>query len=297
MRKQAFTLIELLVVIAIIAILAAILFPVFAQAKMAAKKTSELSNWKQMTLGSLMYAGDYDDTFTLMCDWGDGTQSNLGWADRLAPYMKNLNILRSPLDSFQQVDGNYEGWLGPTLSVASNSLDGGPLWADNTFHGVIGIDEFANWGGPIGTTTQTAITQVASTVMFAPKYSSDLQKVVLPADAWAGAANVSDWVPVSQFRWDCEPGAPLSGGSSGTCFYTGINGEPDYYLADGIPNGARAQNNWPRGKNGGVSTAQMATNVTSNFSFADGHAKGMQPPATNPDGVFQPLNNMWDAKR
>lgn len=61
--KKAFTLIELLVVIAIIAILAAILFPVFAQAKMAAKKASCLSNVKEVTLAGVMYAGDADDTF------------------------------------------------------------------------------------------------------------------------------------------------------------------------------------------------------------------------------------------
>src|SRR5687767_3270463 len=61
MARRAFTLIELLVVIAIIAILAAILFPVFAQAKEAAKKTQCLSNTKQTVLGALMYAADYDD--------------------------------------------------------------------------------------------------------------------------------------------------------------------------------------------------------------------------------------------
>src|SRR6202044_3404279 len=60
-QKRAFTLIELLVVIAIIAILAAILFPVFAQAKAAAKGASCLSNTKQLTLANLMYVNDYDD--------------------------------------------------------------------------------------------------------------------------------------------------------------------------------------------------------------------------------------------
>jgi prepilin-type N-terminal cleavage/methylation domain-containing protein len=63
--KRAFTLIELLVVIAIIAILAAILFPVFAQAKEAAKKTTALSNVKQMGTGFAIYLGDSDDTFPL----------------------------------------------------------------------------------------------------------------------------------------------------------------------------------------------------------------------------------------
>ena len=61
--KNAFTLIELLVVIAIIAILAAILFPVFAQAKAAAKKTAGLSNVKQLNLGLIMYAADHDDYY------------------------------------------------------------------------------------------------------------------------------------------------------------------------------------------------------------------------------------------
>src|ERR1700677_1343177 len=61
--KKAFTLIELLVVIAIIAILAAILFPVFAQAKEAAKKTSCLSNMKQLGLADIMYVNDHDDTY------------------------------------------------------------------------------------------------------------------------------------------------------------------------------------------------------------------------------------------
>src|ERR1700744_1585713 len=65
MQRKAFTLIELLVVIAIIAILAAILFPVFAQAKMAAKITSALSNAKQLGTAYLMYTNDNDDTFPL----------------------------------------------------------------------------------------------------------------------------------------------------------------------------------------------------------------------------------------
>lgn len=70
MRRRGFTLIELLVVIAIIAILAAILFPVFAQAREKARQTSCLSNVKQITLGMLMYVQDYDETFPSGYDFG-----------------------------------------------------------------------------------------------------------------------------------------------------------------------------------------------------------------------------------
>lgn len=90
-RNAGFTLIELLVVIAIIAILAAILFPVFAQAKTAAKKTSDLSNLKQTALAVLMYAGDNEDRIPHY-NWPEGYI----FATRVLPYMKNKDILRNP---------------------------------------------------------------------------------------------------------------------------------------------------------------------------------------------------------
>jgi len=90
-RSKAFTLIELLVVIAIIAILAAILFPVFAQAKVAAKKTSDLSNVKQTVLSVLMYSNDSDDMIPHY-NWPEGYI----FAARVQPYMKSRGILRNP---------------------------------------------------------------------------------------------------------------------------------------------------------------------------------------------------------
>src|SRR5205823_5349290 len=75
-RKRGFTLIELLVVIALIAILVGILFPVFAQVRSEARKTTCLSNTKQVALAALMYAGDYDEVFPRVdnngqCDFGE----------------------------------------------------------------------------------------------------------------------------------------------------------------------------------------------------------------------------------
>lgn len=89
---RAFTLIELLVVIAIIAILAAILFPVFAQAKEAAKKTTCLSNTKEIGISSALYGGDYDDTFVpLIVETHGPRYSDLRdiWYGLLNPYVKN----------------------------------------------------------------------------------------------------------------------------------------------------------------------------------------------------------------
>jgi prepilin-type N-terminal cleavage/methylation domain-containing protein/prepilin-type processing-associated H-X9-DG protein len=86
-RIRGFTLIELLVVITIIAILAAILFPVFSSAKEAAKRTSCISNSKQLSLGILMYAGDQDDMIP-PCQ----NESFVLWPDLVNPYVRNDKV-------------------------------------------------------------------------------------------------------------------------------------------------------------------------------------------------------------
>src|SRR5471032_2497520 len=104
MLSRAFTLIELLVVIAIIAILAAILFPVFAQAKFAAKKTVDLSNAKQIGLAVKLYLNDSDDTMPIFYAYNSDPgiytpPAHHGTEVLLEPYVKSPALFKSPLDS------------------------------------------------------------------------------------------------------------------------------------------------------------------------------------------------------
>jgi prepilin-type N-terminal cleavage/methylation domain-containing protein len=123
--KRAFTLIELLVVIAIIAILAAILFPVFAQAKEAAKRTSCLSNAKQIGTAVMMYLGDYDGTFPIHYAYNSippaGQPGHKGVEVLLAPY---VGMGRSRIDSASGLP------VTPLMELFKCSLDrGGPYTA------------------------------------------------------------------------------------------------------------------------------------------------------------------------
>jgi prepilin-type N-terminal cleavage/methylation domain-containing protein/prepilin-type processing-associated H-X9-DG protein len=123
-RRHGFTLIELLVVIAIIAILAAILFPVFARAREKARQSSCASNLKQITLGLLMYAQDYDERFPIeFFGWGDITPT---WREVTVPYIKNTQVYQCPSESAWTwtygMDPNWTVWnggyYGETLKLA-----------------------------------------------------------------------------------------------------------------------------------------------------------------------------------
>ncbi len=110
MRRRGFTLIELLVVIAIIAILAAILFPVFARAREKARQTSCLSNVKQIMLGVMMYAQDYDEVLPIGSNWTTPAGS-IVWDQALEPYVKNQQVFICPSEQRKQHARNLGyGW-------------------------------------------------------------------------------------------------------------------------------------------------------------------------------------------
>ena len=117
--RGGFTLIELLVVIAIIAILAAILFPVFAQAREAARKTACLSNGKQMALGMSMYSQDYDEM--LPRGWTSTGGPNNGardWKDDIQPYVKNKPVFNCPSRIMQYPGYGYNVYLATGTGAA-----------------------------------------------------------------------------------------------------------------------------------------------------------------------------------
>lgn len=127
--KRGFTLIELLVVIAIIAILAAMLFPVFARAREAARKSACLSNLKQIGLASMMYMQDYDGYFPTAEHICNPHTKLIG---QLMPYMKNVQILycpSAPSMGVQQIVESEANVAAGNISYYYFSFDGLPSTA------------------------------------------------------------------------------------------------------------------------------------------------------------------------
>lgn len=148
MSKKAFTLIELLVVIAIIAILAAILFPVFAQAREKARQTSCLSNHKQLALAALAYTSDYDEKFPIVGSAEDpygssGTAYTVlegvknskneaydGWSLVMLPYIKSRALFLCP-----SMPHEFQG------ANACAKYDGKPITNNYSYNWLLGSDD------------------------------------------------------------------------------------------------------------------------------------------------------------
>lgn len=139
-NKKAFTLIELLVVVTIIAILAAILFPVFGRAKEAARKTVALSNMRQLAIAVMMYTVDHDDTYVPSTNYdAQTTDVSRIWTVPIFPYVKNKDIFVSP---GSETSKYAEGWstrhqqsIGMNGATAFGTVAGGLAPADACLDG------------------------------------------------------------------------------------------------------------------------------------------------------------------
>jgi prepilin-type N-terminal cleavage/methylation domain-containing protein/prepilin-type processing-associated H-X9-DG protein len=266
--KWGFTLIELLVVIAIIAILAAILFPVFARARENARRASCQSNLKQIGLGVLQYAQDYDEKYPT-ADWWNPTPSGtkpVGWANRIQPYLKSLQVFGCPSDSnaLKPMWGNpAEGYY---VSYAGNAYRDNVGWTESgaphrgPFGSSGGMDTPGGWVAP-GGASLAAMTRPAETIMVFEKNPKDYEPAACPT---------GDLLPT----WNILAGETALGDN-----------------CQRIPDATRANAPWPNGKAGAVSAPHFDR---TNFLFVDGHVKSMDPVQTNRGGA---ANNMWDGTR
>jgi prepilin-type N-terminal cleavage/methylation domain-containing protein/prepilin-type processing-associated H-X9-DG protein len=138
-RRTGFTLIELLVVIAIIAILAAILFPVFAQAREKARQSTCLSNFKQIGLGVMMYVQDWDETYPTsrlykLPGGSDCGQKIVTWKAQTAPYVKNVSVYKCPSNKHNNEPDETKGddSVGLPVFPISYAYSGSALWSTTT---------------------------------------------------------------------------------------------------------------------------------------------------------------------
>jgi prepilin-type N-terminal cleavage/methylation domain-containing protein len=232
MRRKGFTLIELLVVIAIIAILAAILFPVFARARENARRASCQSNLKQIGLGIIQYTQDYDEKFPSSAIGGAGNP--VGWADAIQPYIKSTQLYQCPSD---------------TTSPSANATLAGytDYWYNNTLGG--GLVTGSIVAGTNGM-SQAALTSVALTVMAGDGAGANANST---GSYWANGCTEASGTA-------CVAGEKATFGTANTAIRH-LDGQT-FLHADGHVK-------WYRGNPDGITSAKVWNNATP-FSTSGG---------------------------
>jgi prepilin-type N-terminal cleavage/methylation domain-containing protein/prepilin-type processing-associated H-X9-DG protein len=239
MMKKGFTLIELLVVIAIIAILAAILFPVFAKAREKARQISCASNMKQLALGLLQYNEDYDESMpTTNTIWGGG------WAGEIFPYVKSKGVYACPDDS---TDPGGKQYARVSYGLNVNVL---PPYEDNSASGYSG-----NYFTRAGSSALSAQRSPANTVLL---FEIEKQLYVDPTNPDEQQSAIGDGA-VGNNTNGSPSGGCGKGLDSSYCSAVYATGEIDGYA---IPNWSGTL---------GVHTEGA------NYAALDGHVKWARP--------------------
>ncbi|HLK56642.1 MAG TPA: DUF1559 domain-containing protein [Chthonomonadaceae bacterium] len=267
-RKQAFTLIELLVVIAIIAILAAILFPVFAQAREKARQTSCISNFKQIGLAVMMYAQDYDESYNpseVSLSGGGNFVTGYDWTFVVNPYIKNGSNQAAPTEG-RTIQGYIAGVYACPSAIRPRQQDQFvvradvfPVWYNNSAPLSSGASGSACTMASIDApATRIGIWEAGSngldTNNFGPYY---------PMDGWAWysgfAYHSGNFLGATK---DCDQPAGVEGGGFQSC------------------------NTLPRYRHSN----------TSDMLFLDGHVKAMHKADWYLDDFFIPglCENFWE---
>jgi prepilin-type N-terminal cleavage/methylation domain-containing protein/prepilin-type processing-associated H-X9-DG protein len=270
-KRSGFTLIELLVVIAIIAILAAILFPVFAQAREKARAISCLSNVKEIGLGMLMYVQDYDEKYPMdQYSEPDATQpagfNRTTWADMIFPYIKNGELHMD--NNHVMIQGKGGIWHCPSFPSDQDFNygvpfqvfpDGAEPWNNFTLP--------SNWQG---VTALAAIDAPADRISMLEKGQN---------------ANHVNWDTFDSGEWNwvdtTSPGCTTTPGPDGagadTYCHLDVTGAtftpPTHDCDDAIT--ANANDDWISPWDGCGLTVRYRHNGTANVTFYDGHAKAM----------------------
>jgi prepilin-type N-terminal cleavage/methylation domain-containing protein/prepilin-type processing-associated H-X9-DG protein len=263
-RYRAFTLIELLVVIAIISILAAILFPVFAQAREKARQIACLSNMRQWGMGFMQYVQDFDEMFPSQQYGGDKAgQTSFSWVTVLQPYAEN----NKNITSGNKVASTNSGTASKLVLCPDENTD--HLASNDWVRISYGLNDWA-----VGT-------RRSSDNAVDPRSFRPVSLLVNPAttillgEQWLNYNQMVYW-PICNDDFVVD--ASSQNNVTVTAYNTGARLPKFAHNIPGLPIGSSASNLDARHSGG------------SNYLFSDGHAKWYRPEQTyKPDGSF----SMW----
>jgi len=298
MKRKGFTLIELLVVIAIIAILAAILFPVFAQARDKARQITSASNLKQLGLAIIMYNEDNND-YQPTADDQDciynpsaspcGTTGNpaaADWALKTLPYVKSLGVYVSP-DDPQGGRPDDQGWRGIQISYGANATVA-QHWMEpwisgagpgQGYVGAFGESHTSATMFNAGQINVSQIHHVSDSIELYEDYSGDMDT------AYPTSVNYN--------LHGNESGADLGGVNTAISWQT--SGRPWPGIC-GTSNEDACSTKFPDTAFAGAVSVYFGSHTLSNYLFVDGHVKALSPSATGSTDQYAWSNNDNGAK-